>query len=150
MNATPAAPPTGGVEAGTDLLEWKEEYRMGIADIDRSHRELIGIINDIYHSLGGRADRESVQSFLDQVYVLASDEFYCEEQLMKELRFEGFDEHRAAHEQMLRDIRDLADNFDPDAGSAGSGRALGEQLGSWFGTHFRTFDARLHKLLRGG
>lgn len=150
MNASPGAPPARGEEPGTDLLEWKEEYRMGIADIDRSHQELIGIINDIYHSLGGRADRESVQSFLDQVYVLASDEFYCEEQLMKELRYEGLEEHRAAHEQMLRDIRHLADHVDPWAEDAGGGRALGEQLGSWFGAHFRTFDARLHKLLRGG
>lgn len=150
MNASPAPPPARDEEAGTDLLEWKEDYRMGIADIDRSHQELIGIINEIYHSLGGHADRESLQSFLDQVYVLASDEFCCEEQLMKELRYEGFEEHRAAHEQMLRDIRRLADHFDPRAGGAGSGRALGVQLGSWFGTHFRTFDARLHRLLRGG
>ncbi len=150
MNASPAPPPARDDAPGTELLEWREEYRMGIADIDRSHRELIDIINDIYHSLGGRPDRESLQSFLDQVYVLAADEFYCEEQLMKELRYEGFDEHRAAHEQMLRDIRDLADHFDPGVEGAGSGRALGEQLGSWFGTHFRTFDARLHKLLRGG
>jgi hemerythrin-like metal-binding protein len=132
-----------------DLLEWKDEYRMGIADIDRSHQELIGIINDIYHSVGSNAGREGIQSFLDQVYVLASDEFYLEEQIMRERRFEEYDDHRADHERMLKAIRHLADTFEPVADAAENGRTLGEQLGSWFGTHFRTFDARLHKLLRG-
>jgi hemerythrin-like metal-binding protein len=132
------------------LLEWKDEYRMGIADIDRSHEELIGIINGIYQSLGSTAGREGIQSFLDQVYVLASDEFYLEEQLMKERRFEGYDDHRADHERMLKAIRQLADTFNPVEDVAENNRTLGEQLGSWFGTHFRTFDARLHQLLRGG
>jgi hemerythrin-like metal-binding protein len=131
------------------LLEWKDEYRMGIADIDRSHEELIGIINDIYHSLGNSAGRESIQSFLDQVYVLASDEFDLEEQLMKERRYEGYDDHRADHERMLKAIRQLADTFELAEEGAENSRALGEQLGSWFGTHFRTFDARLRRLLRG-
>ncbi len=131
------------------LLEWKDDYRMGIADIDRSHEELIGIINDIYHSLGNSTGRESIQSFLDQVYVLASDEFDLEEQLMKERRYEGYDDHRADHERMLKAIRQLADTFEPAEEGAENSRALGEQLGAWFGAHFRTFDARLRRLLRG-
>ncbi len=30
------------------LIEWKDEYSTGIADVDHEHQELIALINDLY------------------------------------------------------------------------------------------------------
>ena len=36
------------------LLDWRDEFRIGIAEVDHEHQVLIGLINDLHAALGAK------------------------------------------------------------------------------------------------
>jgi hemerythrin len=127
------------------LLEWKQEYSVGVAAMDDEHREMMDLINDIYAKLASDPDADQVDECLGDIYNTISLHFALEEKLMRNNRYSEYAAHKDDHEVLLDQIRDLMDDYHDDPQS-GSGR-LAEGLADWFVTHFSTFDARLHGAL---
>lgn len=128
------------------LVQWRDEYRIGIASVDHEHQELIQLINDLYAHLQGDADKDAVAAFLGEVNAKISAHFALEEKIMRERGYDQLADHKADHERLLDGIRDIMDGYD-----RGAYRAFDEKLAAhlrdWFAEHFRTKDARLHKML---
>ena len=124
------------------LLEWKTEYSVGIASVDDEHREMIGLINDVYSKLGASPDPESIEDCLEDIFHTISMHFALEERIMRDAGYEEYENHKEDHEDLLDEIRDLMDAFLADAENGG--RLLKERLSAWFAKHFASFDARLH------
>ena len=124
------------------LLEWKPQYSVGIASMDDEHREMIDLINDVYEKLGSTPDSEAIESCLEEIFNTISLHFALEERIMRDNGYSEYEDHKDDHEDLLDEIRYLMDNFatDPDEGA----RQLKLRLSDWFGTHFASFDARLH------
>ncbi len=127
------------------LLEWKQEYSVGVAAMDDEHREMMDLINDIYAKLASDPDADQVDECLGDIYNTISLHFALEEKLMRNNRYSEYAAHKDDHEVLLDQIRDLMDDYHDDPQS-GSGR-LAEGLADWFVAHFSTFDARLHGAL---
>jgi hemerythrin-like metal-binding protein len=128
------------------LIEWKDEYAVGIPAVDHEHRTLIELINRLHARLTSEGAREAVIDFLGEVHAQISSHFALEEKIMRDLKYDGLAEHKADHESLLDDIRDIMDDYEAGAFDDAEG-AFAERLGEWFGRHFRTLDARLHKFL---
>ncbi len=128
------------------LLEWKQEFALGVADVDHEHRELITLINELYAHLQRQDSSVSVEDFLGEIYAKISAHFALEEKIMRERHYDQYDDHKADHERLLEEIRDIMDAYEDDAHFNES--ELAACLTSWFTGHFKTKDARLHKYLR--
>jgi hemerythrin len=124
------------------LLKWKPAYSLGIPSVDLEHREMIGMINELYDRMEGQFEAEAIEDFLGDIHANISAHFALEERLMREAGYEEYEDHKEEHEDLLDQIRDMMDHFDEDP-ERGLER-LKEQLSGWFGGHFATFDARLH------
>ena len=127
------------------LVEWKNEYSLGVPAIDHEHRELIDLINALYESVSATATDKSALDFLGELYARITAHFALEEKLMREARYDEYPDHKADHERLLDDIRDLMDDYEDGAYVDVEG--FGKRLDEWFSEHFRTRDARLHKRL---
>ncbi len=125
------------------LLQWKPEYSVGIESMDDEHREMIELINLVYEELGDSPDNDQIDSFLGDIFSSISMHFALEERIMRNTNYYEYPAHKADHEKLLDEIRDLMDSFadDPEAGA----RVLQENLSTWFSEHFSSFDARLHR-----
>ncbi len=125
-------------------LEWRDEYRTGIAGVDHEHETLIAQINDLLRLIDDGAQRACVLDGLGDIYGAISAHFALEEQMMQRHGYTEYEEHKADHERLLDEIQEIADrwqrsvNLDVDA--------FKQTLADWFGLHFRTHDARLHRL----
>ena len=65
---------------------------------------------------------------------------------MRKHQYDQYTEHKTDHEKLLDDIRDIMDDY--DAGKfAAYDEALSSAVRDWFVDHFKTKDARLHKML---
>ena len=128
------------------LVEWKDEFKTGITALDYEHREMVNLLNRLYIDLAGDGSRENVVAFLGEVYARISAHFALEESIMRKAAYDDYAAHKAEHEALLDDIRDIMDDF-----SAGQfrdyRRALADAVRDWFVNHFKTRDARLHKML---
>jgi hemerythrin len=125
------------------LVEWKEEFKVGITSVDHEHRQLIGLINDLHGSLAGRPTKDAVSRVLGEIYAKIAAHFALEERVMRERGYDQYDDHKTDHERLLDEIRDIMDRYESDA-YFNYETALAAELHDWFATHFRTKDSRLH------
>jgi hemerythrin len=128
------------------LLEWKSEYSVGNTAIDHEHEQMIEQINLLYEQLFDPQDGGNIEAVLGEIHADISAHFALEEHLMREAAYLEYEEHKNDHEDLLDQILDLIDGFyeDPKKGQ----KLLKSELSEWFGRHFSSFDARLHKKLR--
>ncbi len=128
------------------LIEWKKEFETGVEDVDHEHQELVELLNTLHAKLEDDADQETVADFLGEVFARISAHFALEETVMRKHAYDEYAAHKADHEALLDDIRDIMDAHAAGEYSDYAG-ALSEAVRDWFVNHFKTKDARLHKML---
>ena len=129
------------------LITWKEEYSVGIPEVDLEHRELIELINTLHQELRGQFESNAMLEFLGEIKTRISAHFALEEKIMRERGYDEYAAHKDHHETLLVDIRNLMEDY--VNGFLFSEVELATRLNDWFGEHFRTHDARLYKLADG-
>jgi hemerythrin len=124
------------------LIEWRDEFSVGVAEVDLEHRGLIDLINDLHAMTGNAAGQDAVVSMLGEIFAQISAHFALEEKHMRDSHYPEYAGHKEDHERLLDELRDIMDRVEDD-GRYDEAR-LGAELGRWFTVHFRTHDARLH------
>ncbi len=125
------------------LIDWKDEFRVGVESVDHEHRELITLINELHRAAEAGCDHDAVVESLGEIYAQIAAHFALEERYMRESSYPAYGEHKADHELLLDQLRDIMDRVEDD-GSYDKDK-LSEELEHWFTVHFRTHDARLHR-----
>lgn len=127
------------------LLQWKNQYSVGIEAVDHEHRELIDLINRLYEEFTAAGSRDAVEAFFGDLFRGISAHFALEERFMREHRYGELVQHKTDHERLLDEIRDIMELAREGAGLEQS--ELAKRLDAWFSRHFETHDAALHKAL---
>lgn len=127
------------------LLEWRDEFRIGIDEVDHEHQQLIGLINALHASLGAERSPEGIEAVLGEIFARISAHFALEEKDMQARDYPERPAHKADHERLLDDLRDIMDEVH-EQGVLDDAR-FSQRLGGWFGDHFRSHDVRLHRFL---
>ncbi|MGD2083319.1 MAG: bacteriohemerythrin [Chromatiales bacterium] len=125
------------------LIEWKDEFRTGIPDVDFEHRQLVDLINDLYAAMQRKEGPPRVVEFLGQIFARISSHFALEEKIMREHSYDEYEDHKAEHERLLDDLRDIMDDYE-ESGFF-SDEEFARRVEDWFVRHFKTRDARLHR-----
>jgi hemerythrin len=128
------------------LIEWRREFETGVAEVDHEHKELVSLINELHEQLGAHASRDVIHDFLGEVFAKISAHFALEETVMRKHDYDEYLDHKADHEKLLDDLRDIMDDFDNGTFVDYENR-LDTAVRDWFVNHFKTKDARLHKKL---
>ena len=126
------------------LIEWREEFKVGVASVDYEHEEMIALINRLHAELEAGAGQDAALTFLGEVFAKISAHFALEEQTMRARGYDQFQDHKADHERLLDDIREITDEFEQSV-SLDDAR-LKQKLADWFQLHFKTHDSRLHNM----
>lgn len=130
------------------LIAWRDEFRTGIPAVDHEHAELIRLINETHAQLlAGRADAGATAAALGEILARISAHFALEEQIMRAHGYDFFAVHKAEHERLLDEIREIMEAQERGAFAGDAMQRLSQELSDWFSGHFRTQDARLHRLL---
>lgn len=127
------------------LIEWKEQYSVGVESIDHEHKELIALINGLHDNMKSHPGHDEVVEALGEIYAQISAHFALEEKIMRDARYAAYDEHKLDHEVLLDELRDIMDTIEDDGSLAEF--ELSQDLDRWFSDHFRVHDGKLHRLL---
>ncbi|MDK1119005.1 MAG: hemerythrin family protein [Anaerolineae bacterium] len=127
------------------LIEWRDEFKIGIEEVDFEHRELIELINELYSETKKENSAMVVMDCLEEIYAKISAHFALEEKVMRVLKYDQCEDHKEDHERLLDSIRDIMDEYmdNPTLDE----EKFSDRLNDWFVNHFSTKDARLHKFL---
>ncbi len=127
------------------LIQWKNEYTIGVPEVDAEHRELIALINAAHEEMLRDGSPDSVTRFLGEIHTRIAAHFALEEKVMRAEKYDQLSQHKADHERLLDDIRDIMDAYDD--GRLYDEPQFAQALSAWFVGHFSSHDARLHKHL---
>ncbi len=126
-------------------IEWKDEYATGLRDVDFEHQRLIAMVNDVIADLENAHTDEDLHARLGDIHARIASHFALEEVRMQDMNYPEFDDHKADHERLLDEIRDIMDEvWNSPLSEIEADLAL--RLDHWFSRHFQTFDARLHRV----
>ncbi len=125
-------------------LEWRDEYRTGIAGVDHEHETLIAQINAVLALIDRRGERRRVIDGLGDIYGAISAHFALEERMMERHDYAEYAEHKADHDRLLDEIQDLTLSY--ESSEKLDRDAFKQSLADWFRAHFQSHDARLHRL----
>lgn len=127
------------------LIKWRDDFKIGIEEVDFEHQELIELINEYYNVAKTEGSNLAVMSFLGEIFEKISAHFALEEKVMRELKYDQYDDHKEDHERLLDSIRDIMDDYTDF--STLDEEKLADRLNRWFTDHFSTKDARMHNFL---
>jgi hemerythrin-like metal-binding protein len=127
------------------LIEWKDEFETGVPDVDHEHKEIISLINELHDAMSGEDASITVLDFLGEIHVHIAAHFALEEKVMREQRYDQYQDHKQDHERLLDEISDIMDAYEEN--EFYNDEEFAATIGNWFSEHFRTRDARLHRHL---
>jgi hemerythrin len=127
------------------LIEWKDEFSVGVPDVDHEHQELIALINELHAAMSSEDSGYTVMDFLGEIYAHVSAHFALEEKIMRKRKYDQYEEHKSDHEDLLDELRDIMDDYEENAYF--SDEEFASAVEKWFTDHFKNRDARLHKHL---
>jgi hemerythrin-like metal-binding protein len=124
------------------FIEWTDKFSVGIASVDHEHRQLIELIGAFQRKIEKDDCIDTKLEFLGEIYAQISAHFALEEKLMREFQYERYEDHKADHEKLLDQLRDIMDATEDDLEIDND--TLSTKLETWFSRHFQEKDAHLH------
>ena len=127
------------------LIEWRDEFKIGIEEVDFEHQELIELINDLYSETKKEDSAMAVMDCLEEIFAKISAHFALEEKVMRDLQYDQYEDHKEDHEVLLDSIMNIMDEYAND--NRLDEDEFADRLNDWFVRHFSTKDARMHSFL---
>mgnify|MGYP001261739323 CR=1 FL=1 len=99
-------------------MMWKDSYRLGVESIDKQHRELFRMTEELIQAVGENAPAEACRKALGFLKEYVIHHFRDEEAYQASIHYSGMEAHKKEHQQftqtVLRYEKMLEDNgFDP-------------------------------------
>ena len=125
--------------------QWNEMYSVQIQALDRQHQGLFRTVNDLGDALSSGQGAKVVEDVLKKLMDYTSSHFVAEEKLMERHGFPGLAEHRAKHQQLIRKVLSLQEEY--KAGNVGVPVSLMLFLQSWLKEHILGTDKQYSAFL---
>ena len=131
--------------AAKRYLQWKPEYDVGIESIDRQHRKLVGLINNLQTAVDYSTGEEFERKALEELVDYTRTHFKYEEGLMEQYGYPEFEPHRAEHERMIARVDEVLEAYRQD--QEGAMRKAVAFLRSWLINHINGTDQQYSQFL---
>ncbi|EXI79478.1 MAG: McHr [Candidatus Accumulibacter appositus] len=120
------------------FLSWRDQYRVGVTDIDQEHRYLFGLINEFHDKHRGGADDKALEQILNRLVQYSEEHFRHEEETMLASEYPLHAEHCALHEALFMTLFRLSEEL--AAGSLRIDRDTHRFLRAWLVQHILKHD----------
>jgi hemerythrin len=120
---------------------WSKILSVGVDEIDEDHRKLLNIFNILTHAVIDGESPEYLAAVLEELINCTAWHFSHEERLMLKYYFDGAQDHKAAHEDLIMAARELQQTI------LQAEQPVAEEhlvfLERWLTEHILTADQRL-------
>ena len=126
------------------FLSWHDRYLLGHAELDAQHRKLFELVNHFEDVVQMDMSAE-LGRIMEDLIRCAIEHFKFEETLMEQFGFPGLPEHRKMHEDLIQQIRHMAERT--KAGGHLSSKSVIRFLVDWLTNHVIREDMELKPYL---
>ncbi|MFW5500658.1 MULTISPECIES: bacteriohemerythrin [unclassified Maridesulfovibrio] len=79
------------------ILEWNDDYSVGVSIIDTEHKQLVGMINKAYDSVKNMEEEKVLKILVKDMCDYAVSHFSTEERFMEKYGYPDYEEHEKMH-----------------------------------------------------
>lgn len=132
------------------LITWNDGLCVGVTEIDRQHKKLIGMINELDEATRAGHGRELIGEIVDGLIIYTATHFRLEEKYFSEFEYADGDVHKAEHGVFLDKVDKLAAELDSASAERRQSAIsdLLDFLGMWWKFHILETDMKYAKLFR--
>lgn len=120
------------------IIEWREEYSVGIQEIDEEHKQLVNLINQLNEAIVLGSKPEKVESVFSQLIDYTRIHFAVEEALMRIVHYKGYDAHKEIHDDITKQVIAFKEKF--YSGRYQTASELMNFLINWLFNHINQVD----------
>ena len=91
-------------ETDREFMSWRDSYEIRIPPIDRQHRRILELINELHRAVGSVDRTETIAAALRAMVTYTREHFVDEEALMQRLGFEGLGSQRQEHAAFVEKV----------------------------------------------
>lgn len=88
-------------------LIWDDTLSVQIQEIDEDHRRLVELFNILNHSVAEGDASNYIEAVMEELISCTAWHFRHEERLMLKYSYEGFEEHKTEHQELIESAREL-------------------------------------------
>ena len=129
------------------LFKWDESFLIGIEELDHEHKVLIDDINRLHEELARQEEKSEIEKCLGDICARMQAHFALEEHVMKEHKYEFYDEHKREHDELLDNYTEYMLRFLNDTGTSSS-MAIEDSLKQWVLNHIVTSDKKMSLMVQ--
>ena len=129
------------------FIEWSDRYNIEIDSIDKQHRQLIAMINDLNKGIADGETLSVLANIFDRLTDYIVRHFRHEEALFEQYAYPQAEAHQKSHEEFIQQIGILKDEFESDPGG-GTAVELMHYLYHWLIDHIQYTDKAYAKFMR--
>jgi hemerythrin len=89
-----------------DLI-WDNSLSVEIQEIDEDHRRLVDLFNILNHSVAEEEAANYIEAVMEELISCTIWHFRHEERLMLKYVYEGFEEHKSEHLELIESVKEL-------------------------------------------
>ena len=124
--------------SGGELVGWNDSFKIGISWVDDQHKVLFGLINNLYTTYGKSKSKSQLKHVLDELLDYTIYHFGNEEEVFKQINYEGTEKHLVQHKRFIDQIKSFREEF--NAGDVSVALDVVHFLQDWLVTHIQRTD----------
>ncbi|KYO68634.1 bacteriohemerythrin [Thermovenabulum gondwanense] len=127
------------------MIKWKDDYKVGIYEIDNQHRRLFEIAEDTYNLLKNEFILDKYDKIIELISELkdyAKYHFKSEEEYMEKIGYKRLLSHKVEHKDFIEKI-DSIDIFKIDQNQEAYVTELLDFIVNWISNHILEKDKKI-------
>ncbi len=129
------------------LFHWDESLMVGIAEIDRQHKLLVDIVNELYYEAGQNSDHKMLGRILQGLVEYTKTHFTYEEGLLAMHGYPDLGPHQVKHKKLVARIMEFQGRV--TANDEAVLEELLQFLKNWLASHIQGTDKKYVPFLTG-
>lgn len=129
-------------------IQWSEDLRTGIEEIDDQHKLLIKKIEELFIACRNGAGFEDAREMLEYVQDYCEEHFESEEAFMKSRGYSRLLSHLSIHAKFRQEMGEMKKEADKAGIGVDTIVRLNKKLVNWLIDHIRMTDKKMAEALR--
>jgi hemerythrin-like metal-binding protein len=125
---------------------WNEDLSVGNTSIDNDHHHFIGLLNNLYNAMDMGRGPDVLGTVLNDLIQYTREHFKREEDVMQDLNYTEFLEHKKEHEKLAITVLEMQREF--MAGETRLAVGLLKYLFDWLFEHIMNVDKKLAQAIK--
>jgi len=120
-------------------LTWNEGMSVGIKAIDEDHKKILSIVSSILEAINENSSESIIEKSFDDLESSVSSHFKREEDLMREIDYVDFEQHKKGHQTFIAQIPEIKSQIFSST-SVESSEKISQLLYDWVINHILVSD----------